>query len=274
MALAAITLDINPEIHIGPITLAWHGIMSALGIGVGAWVALRYARRRGLDRDTVVDLVLVIALAGIVGARLFYLMLNDPGGLLRPADWIGTRGFAFYGALIFGTAAVAAVLARRKLGFAYLDALAAGFPLGMAVGRIGDVISGEHYGPATTAPWGFRYLDPDAEVPGSALAYHSGAFYEILVALAMLAILWPLRDRFRRPGMLLWSVIALYGLGRFVIFFYRDDTDAFALGINAAQATSLALVAAAALGAVWSARLRPSPTRGSPGKDPAPAGGA
>jgi phosphatidylglycerol:prolipoprotein diacylglycerol transferase len=56
---------------------------------------------------------------------------------------------------------------RTRLSLRYLDALAAGFPLGMAVGRIDDVISGEHYGPPTTLPWAFRYLNPMAEVPST-----------------------------------------------------------------------------------------------------------
>lgn len=253
MLPGTITIDIDPMLRLGPVALAWHGIAIAVGIVVGAWLARRYARERGLDRETLLDLVLVIALAGIVGSRVLYLILDEPGALLRPVDWLGTRGFAFYGALIFGTAAVGAVLARRRLSLSYLDALAAGFPLGMAVGRLGDLISGEHHGSVTTVPWGVRYLHPDAEVPGSTLAYHSGALYEIVVALAMLAVVWPLRHRFRRPGMLLWTVIALYGAGRFVIFFWRSDTDAFALGINAAQATSLALVATAGLAALWTA---------------------
>ena len=55
-----------------------------------------------------------------------------------------------------GGAGQESVLRRRQLSLRYLDALAAGFPLGMAVGRIGDVISGEHYGPATTVAWASR----------------------------------------------------------------------------------------------------------------------
>ena len=132
--------------------------------------------------------------------------------------------------------------------------MAAGFPLGMAVGRIGDVINGEHYGPATHAPWGIRYTHPEADVPRPDIAFHPGGLYEVVLALAMLAIVWPLRHRFRRPTMLLWAVIGLYGAGRFVMFFYRSDTDPGVLGINEAQLVSLALVAAAAIGALWAAR--------------------
>jgi prolipoprotein diacylglyceryltransferase len=102
---------------------------------------------------------------------------------------------------------------------------------------------------------GISLLNPHAEVPGSALAYHQGGFYELVVALVMLAVIGPLRHRFRQPTMLLWTVVAMYGVGRFVIFFWRSDTGGFGLGLNAAQATSIALVAVAAGGA-WAARRR------------------
>lgn len=251
---AVISIHIDPRIELGPLTLAWHGLGIAAGIALGWAVAQRYAARCGLDRERVSNAVLVIAIAGIAGAKLFFLLLNNPADLVRPGEWLSSRGFAFYGALIFGTAAVAVYLRRNRLGLSYLDALAYGFPLGMAVGRVGDVISGEHYGPPSDAAWAIRYLNPRAEVPSSAVAYHSGALYEIVVALVMLPAIVVLARRLRRPGMLLWSVIALYGLGRFVIFFYRSDSDPFALGLSAAQATSLALIAAAGLGALASAR--------------------
>ncbi|MBA2763212.1 MAG: prolipoprotein diacylglyceryl transferase [Thermoleophilaceae bacterium] len=248
-----ITIGIDPTIELGPLTLAWHGFAIALGVLAGAWVAARYARERGLDPERVTSLVLIVALSGIVGARFFYLAVAEPGALLRPQEWVGTTGFAFYGALILAPIAVALYLRRERLTPRYLDALAAGFPLGMAVGRIGDVINGEHYGPPSDLPWAFRYTHPDADVPSTVLAYHSGGFYEVVLALGMLAVVWPLRHRLRRPLMLLWAVIALYGAGRFVMFFFRSDSEALALGLNEAQWTSLALMAAAAVGAWWSA---------------------
>jgi len=257
--VAVITIDIDPELSVGPLTIAWHGLMIAVGIVVGGWFASSYARERDLSRDEIFNMVIVIALAGMVGARAFYLLENDAGALLRPADWLGARGFSFYGAILLGVPATALYVRTRGLGLRYLDALAAGFPLGMAVGRIGDVINGEHFGPASDLPWAFRYTHPDAEVPGNELAYHSGGFYEVVLALAILTIIWPLRHRLQRPGMLLWVVIALYAGGRFAMFFVRSDSDTLALGLSGAQWTSLALVAASAV-AIWRALKPPRPS--------------
>lgn len=254
--MAAITINVDPMIELGPLTLAWHGIMIAVGIVVGGWLAGRYADERGLEREQLLNAVIVITLVGIVGARLLYLIQNDAAALVRPGDWLGTQGFSFYGALVFGTAAVAAYLWRTKLSLRYLDALAAGFPLGMAVGRIGDLINGEHYGPASSLPWAVRWTHPEAEAPDNTLAYHSGGLYEMVLALVILAIIWPLRHRFRRPTMLLWAVVALYGAGRFAMFFWRSDTDPAILGLNVAQLESLALITIGAVGA-WIAGFRP-----------------
>jgi phosphatidylglycerol:prolipoprotein diacylglycerol transferase len=261
LPLATVTIGIDPFLHLGPLDIAWHGLMIAIGIAVGAALAARWAREKGLSTETLLNLVMILALAGILGARLLFLVLNEPGSLLRPGDWADSRGYAFYGALITGPLAVAVHLRRKRLTVRYLDALAAGFPLGMAVGRIGDVINGEHYGPETTLPWGFRYTHPDAEVPGSAVAYHSGGFYEVVLALAMLALLWPLRHRFR-PGVLLALTIASYSAGRFVMFFFRDDAEELALGLDTAQWVSIALLFVAAGTAVRAkegARARSAP---------------
>ncbi len=251
---ATITIGIPPTFHVGPVSLAWHGLMIVLGILAGGWLALRYAERFGLRSERLRIAIVVLALSGMLGARLYYLLQTDPSALLSPSAWRGRMGYAFYGAILLGVPIVAAYLWRRDRPFSYLDALAAGFPLGMAVGRIGDLINGEHYGPATTAPWGFRYTDPGAFVPSNHLAYQSGAFYEILLALGMLAMLWPLGQRLRTPGLLLCVTVAVYSAGRFLIFFIIRDTPVVALGLRQAQLTSLGLMVLAVTGAVWLAR--------------------
>lgn len=256
MSSATITISLDPTIEIGPLTLAWHGIMIALGVLAGAWLAFRYARERDLERSRLEAALLILVVAGIVGARLYYLAQEEPEALLRPGQWLGSTGFAFYGAMIAGVGAIALYLWRRRLSVRYIDALAAGFPLGMAVGRIGDLINGEHYGPATNSPWGFHYTNPEAAVPRNDLAYQSGAFYEVLLALVILGLLWPLRQRLsQRPGHLLAATVALYSLGRFAIFFVIRDTPVVALGLRQAQWTSLALLALALLGAWWAERV-------------------
>jgi phosphatidylglycerol---prolipoprotein diacylglyceryl transferase len=263
---ATIELHVDPVFELGPLSVAWHGLMIAVGIAVGAWLARRFARERSLDSKALFNLVVLLAVSGIVGARLLWLV--ESGSISDRDEWLGTRGFSFYGAILFGLPALTIYLRRERLGVRYLDALAAGFPLGMAVGRIGDVISGEHFGPPSELPWAIRYTHPDAEVPSGALAYHPGGLYELVLALAILAILWPLRRRFTTAGILLWTVIALYGAGRFAMFFARSDSDEWALGLVSSQWVSLALMVIALVGV---ARAK-APRRGRqavPAEEPA-----
>ena len=261
---AVITINLDPMIHIGPLTVAWHGLTTALGLVAGGWLAMRFGRERGLAQSRIVDLLVLIAISGIVGARVLYLVENDPGGLLAPDDWLGSRGYSFYGGIVFGVPAVAFYLRRHDLGISYLDALAAGFPLGMAIGRIGDVINGEHYGPVSDLPWAVRNANPAADTPDPTLAYHSGGLYEVVLALVMFAVIWPLRHRFQRPGTMLWTVIGVYAAGRFLMFFARDDSTGLWLGLNYSQWVSLALMVGAAVGLAVARRCAPPDRAASP----------
>lgn len=253
MELAAITIGIDPTIELGPVTVAWHGLTIAVGIVIGGLVAAREARRRGLDTEPLYTVGVILTVAALVGSRIYY--LAEHGQLLEPDRWLGTRGFTFYGGLIAASLGITIYLAVRRLSVRYLDSIAIGLPLGIAIGRIGDVINGEHYGPATTFFLGVQNTHPEADVPSNDVAYHSGGLYEVLIGSVVFAIVWPLRHRLRRPTMAVWVVLALLAAGRFVEFFIRSDSATSVLGLETAQWTSLALVLSAAAGA-WIARRR------------------
>lgn len=258
MSLAAITIDMDPVLRIGPVDIAWHGLMTAVGVLLAALVAQRYGDRRGLSRDDLAGVLMTSVISGIAGSRILYLLEH---GQLAPSDWLGTRGFSIYGGMIGGALGAIAYMWRHGLSARYLDAVAAGFPLGLAVGRIGDLISGEHHGGQTGVAWGVRYLNQSAEVPRLGVAYQSGALYEILLGLIMLALVVALRDRLERPLELLWLVIASYGAGRFVMFFFRTDSESAPLGLSVSQWISLTLVAVAIAGWLWSRHRWPAGRR-------------
>jgi phosphatidylglycerol:prolipoprotein diacylglycerol transferase len=261
-APAAITIGIDPTIELGPVTLAWHGIMIAVGILAGAALAGRIARRWGMPTDPMYTAAVLAGAAGLVGGRLLYVV--ERGLLDEPGEWFSTQGFSFNGGFALAAAVIAFYVWRSGLPLRYLDALAVGLPLGVAVGRIGDIINGEHYGPPTDFFLGVRNTHPDASVPSPDVAYHSGGLYDSLLGLVVFAVVWPMRNRIRTPTMLVWLVIGLIGAGRFVEFFWRSDSDAVALGLNSAQWTSLALVVAAVGGALVARRLTGRQPRGAP----------
>ena len=263
--LAAITIGIDPTIEIGPLTLAWHGITMAVGVLLGALVAGGEARRRGLDTEPLYAISTIVIAGALVGGRLYY--LAEHGRLFDTAAWYGSRGFTFYGGFITAALGIGLYVWRRRLSVEYLDAVAFGLPLGIAIGRIGDVINGEHYGPATDFFLGVRNTHPDADVPSPNVAYHSGGLYEVLITAAVFVVVVAFRRRLMRPTAMTWLVIALLAAGRFVEFFARSDSTRAALGLEIAQWTSLGLVAIAGLGAWLTLGRRSTQRDGGPRAD-------
>lgn len=247
-----ITIGIDPMIRLGPVTVAWHGLTIAIGILVGGLFAGRDARRRGLDPQPLQTMALILIAGALVGSRAFY--LAEHGGLIDPGEWLGNRGFTFYGGFIVAALGLAVYVWRRRLSIEYLDAIALGLPLGYAIGRIGDIINGEHFGPATDFFLGVRNTHPDADVPSPDVAYHNGGLYESLIGLAVFAVALALRGRLRRPTAIVSLVFGLLAAGRFVEFFVRSDSETSALGLETAQWTSLVLMAIAVVGVAYSSR--------------------
>jgi len=260
--LSVVTIGIDPTIELGPVTLAWHGVTIAVGILIGGLVAGREARRRGLNTERLYSIGMILVAGALVGGRLFY--LGERGQLLEPSEWLGTRGFTFYGGLIAAALGIAAYVWRARLDVEYLDTVAFGLPLGIAIGRIGDLVNGEHYGPQTQFFLGVQNTHPDAEVPSPDVAYHSGGLYELLIGALLFSIVCAFRRRLRRPLAMTWLVVALLATGRFGEFFVRSDAQTGALGLEVAQWTSLGLLSVAAVGS-WFTLVRrrdpPSPPR-------------
>lgn len=258
-AAGVITIGLDPEIHLGPLTIAWHGLTIAIGIVIGASLASRLARARGLSGDPLMTIAALVAVGGMVGGRVFYVV--EHGGPL-----LGSRGFTFDGGFILAGLLVAGYVLRTGLDRAYLDVVAVALPLGVAIGRIGDVINGEHHGSRSDFFLAVRNSSPDALTPDPRFAYQNGGLYEVLLALLVFAAMWVLRNRLPRAGDAAWLVLALFAAGRFFEFFLRDDSPQLALGLDNAQWTSLALLAAAVVGRFALARHRsarqapPAPT--------------
>ena len=90
--VAVITIGIDPEVHLGPVTLAWHGSMIALGLMTGVVVGVVWARRHGLAPDPLYPFAALAAAGRIIGSRLFCVAEHD-------GPPVGTRGFTFSGGL-------------------------------------------------------------------------------------------------------------------------------------------------------------------------------
>ncbi len=162
-------LGLQPGLCIGPLPIRFYGILIVTGIIVGGFVAAREARWRGENPDRIWDALIWIAIAGIIGARLYH-VFSTPAGCTETAPICGwpwyrnhpldalmiwNGGLGIFGALLAG-GLVALIYARRyHLSLArYLDIAAPALLIGQAIGRWGNFVNQELYGPPTTLPWG------------------------------------------------------------------------------------------------------------------------
>ncbi|HEY3111741.1 MAG TPA: prolipoprotein diacylglyceryl transferase [Chloroflexota bacterium] len=262
--LLAITININPNLaQLGPFTLSWHGLFSAIGVIVGVTLGVRIAAEAGAEEDGAYNLALWSVGGGIVGARLFHVIDSWPyySQHLEQIVLINEGGIAIYGAVIGGivTGAIYARLRRIKLG-AVADGGAVGLIIGQAIGRIGDVINGEHHGLPLDAPWAVVYTHPDT-LGEIGLPVHLAVGYELIWDLLVFALLMLMR-RTAGQGKMFWAYIFLYALGRFWISFYRVDAIQ-AFGLRQAQLIALVGIVAGAVMLFYLYFVRPTPPAAS-----------
>jgi len=243
----SIVINLDPNLfRIGPFLITWHGVFAVLGILAAARLGLWLLGKDGVDTNHAGDGVVWMVVVGLVGARLLYVWENFQ---LFTGQWLRVfalteGGISQWGGL-FG-AALGALIWARRASISYLkviDAGGAATMIGLAVGRIGDVINGEHHGTPTSAPWGVEYVNPNTlGQPGQVV--HPEVAYEMILTLAILGLLLPFHQRLKKrfpDGVLGLVYLGLYAAGRFLLSFYRTDPSVF-LGMRQAQVASLLMV--------------------------------
>jgi len=236
-------------IQIGPIALRWYGLLIVIGVLIGSVWALREARRRGMDGDALLDMAPLLVLAGLVGARLVYVLTSPsaffgPGG--RPLDafavWQG--GISIHGGIL-GILVAVFVLAPRKnmKPWSVMDVLTPIGALGIIGGRIGNIMNGSDTGgrltdlgigvawpPPGTETFGafgrvvfgdflWAYAPPVcASVPfGDPCIVHLTPVYGGLVGVLLIPILWLAFRTTTAPGVVFAQFALWYSLLRSVL---------------------------------------------------------
>jgi phosphatidylglycerol:prolipoprotein diacylglycerol transferase len=236
---------LNPIMfQLGPLAVHWYGLTMVTAIFVAASVASNYVSRHGQNGNTIWDMLLWVLIPGLIGARLYFVFIQSPRGpdglgdyLAHPIEilqiWNG--GIHIYGAFILGGLALFLYLRTHKLPLLiYFDAVGLGLLIGQAIGRIGNFINQELYGPPTTLPWGLR-IDAQHRIapynnmvkyPDS-VRFHPLFLYEMLWdALGFLLLFWISRrfEKQLRNGDLALLFLIWSPLGRFFIEFLRTDS--------------------------------------------------
>ena len=244
-----ISIGIDPIlVTVGAFSISWHSLFIAVAIAVGVWIPVRLTAKAGLSMDTIYSLALWGVPGGIIGARVVHVIdywgyySANPGSIF--AFWQG--GLAIWGAILGGVL-TAGIFARIK-GFPlirrYADMVAPGVILAQAIGRIGDIINGEHFSTVTELPWRVVYTHPNSPSYGR-LPQHPAVAYELLMDLFIFGVLWKLRGRIKPDGTLFLLYLIIYSVGRFFLSFLRLDSNIVFLSLNQPQWICLLVLAIA-----------------------------
>ena len=252
--VAAIPYTTFPLIEIGPLHLRTFGLVVAIGVLIGAWLAARYGEEHGVPRDTTYSLAMRMVVAGIIGARITW-DLSHLDSLSSPLDVIAiwNGGLQFSGGFVFAVIAGYPIYRHwnRLTRWHSLDGYAYGLAIGLAIGRIGCYSVGEHFGRPTSFPLGVRYdggsvresmLGSIPLRPG--MVFHQTALYELIHLLVLFGVLtWMLYLKKQRPqaGTAMAVFCGWYGIARFATDALRVN-DERTFGLTGAQYLCLALV--------------------------------
>ena len=237
-------------LQLGPLGLRWYGFFIALGVLIGTMLATRLARKRGLDPEKLLDMAVWLVIAGIIGARLVYVLTSPsaffgPNGNPLSALYIWQGGISIHGGLLGVVLATWLYSRRYNLNmWAYLDVMSPVAGLGIIGGRLGNIMNGtDTAGRLTDWPIGFNWPPPGTETwgafgrfifgdnlwqyyppvcgpafaAGEPCSVHFTQLYGVVVgALVFLITMWALR-RSRTPGFAFWQMILWYSVLRSVL---------------------------------------------------------
>ena len=267
-------LGLQPGICLGPLPIRFYGIIIVLGILVGGFVATREARYRGENPDRIWDALIWVAIAGIIGARLYH-VFSTPAGCTDTAPMCGwpwyrnhpidalliwNGGLGIFGALLAGGLVVLVYARWHKLPLArYLDIAAPALLIGQAIGRWGNFANQELYGPPTNLPWGiaidaahrtYQYTDL-ATYPLATTRFHPLFLYESLLnLLGFLVLIFVSRHYAHRlkGGDIFLLYLIWYPMNRILVESMRFDAWTVGdSGLATAQLVSIVLILAAVI---------------------------
>lgn len=226
------------------VEIRWYGILITLGILLAIVYALFRSKHEGIIVDDLLDIGIFAIIAGIIGARLYYVLTYGVGNFIDTtsgtlwlriynsfvniiAVWSG--GIAIYGAVIGGALAVYLVCRRKKINFLKaFDAIAPGVMIGQIIGRWGNFVNGEAYGGAVRED-SFLYfmrmgLVPNMDSYTRMYYYHPTFLYESLWNLLGFIIINALYKKKKFDGQVFLMYVTWYGFGRMFIEGLRTDS--------------------------------------------------
>jgi len=212
---------------LGPLSVYAWGFSLSLAILLGTLVAIRLARRIGIDSDRILDLAIVLVIGGVVGARLFYVFVYEPARFVREplqifALWEG--GMVYYGALIGGFVTGTWYVIQKKLPFWQLaDVVAPPLALGYGIVRIGCFLNGCCYGKETGSFLGivFPYIEGAPCLDG--VPRYPTQLFSSILGFALFGLLMYLWKKKKFHGQIFLLFLIFYSIGRIIVESFREN---------------------------------------------------
>jgi len=253
------TFHPNPIlITLGPFDIYWYGVFIVVGNLLAFLIAFKLANYYKINKETIIDLVFWLIIGGIIGARLYHILLEASYYLNNPLDifkiWQG--GLAIHGAILAGLIIVWQFCRKRKLNFWLISAIIVpGVALAQVVGRWGNYFNQELFGKPTNLSWGIPIdiMNRPIEYLNNNF-FHPTFLYESLSNFLIFLILITLHYLFiknkikcqvsnvRCQMLIVISYLILYSILRFFMEFLRTDPTYLIVGLRLPQIVSLLII--------------------------------
>ncbi|HDJ3437691.1 TPA: prolipoprotein diacylglyceryl transferase [Staphylococcus aureus] len=233
--------------NLGPLSVRWYGIIIAVGILLGYFVAQRALVKAGLHKDTLVDIIFYSALFGFIAARIYFVIFHWPYYAENPSEiikiWHG--GIAIHGGLIGGFIAGVIVCKVKNLNpFQIGDIVAPSIILAQGIGRWGNFMNHEAHGGSVSRAFLEQLHLPNFIIENMYINgqyYHPTFLYESIWDVAGFIILVNIRKHLKL-GETFFLYLTWYSIGRFFIEGLRTDSLMLTSNIRVAQLVSILLI--------------------------------
>lgn len=232
----------NDLFRIGPVTIHGYGLMIAVGFLCCVLMGMYRARRLDRSPEAILDIALIGIVAGFLGAKLLYVIVEFPTFLEKPASVLRSEGFVVYGGIIAGVVSAIFYCRRKKLVFLqYFDLAVPSISLAQGFGRIGCFLAGCCYGRPTESFCGVVF--PEGSMAPAGVKLLPTQLFSSAGDFLLTAILLVYTRYSRRDGNVGALYMLLYGVGRFCLEFLRFDHRGTVGQLSTSQFISLFIVA-------------------------------
>lgn len=231
----------NDFLTIGNFTIHGYGVMIAIGFLLAIFVTVFRTKKAGLDADIIIDLALISVIGGFIGAKLLFVISNFKAFLEAPLSVLGSGGFVVYGGIIFASLLIFLYSKKKKFKFLeYMDILVPQVAIAQGFGRLGCFCAGCCYGAETTSPLGVVF--PEGSLAPAGVKIWPTQIFSAAGDFMLFAILVLISKKKPKAGNVACFYAIFYGIGRFIVEYFREDTPLMLNLFTEAQWISIGIV--------------------------------